>query len=71
VASVLKLFERISEIFWQALPTGNNDDLGCHLSVVGTVEGQSVWLRVTAEWPEEFEPGRDALVYRNLRLEDR
>lgn len=55
---------------WQALPAGPDDEVGAHISIEGTYDGHTVWLRILAAAPERFECGRRVLVYED-RLEDR
>ncbi len=58
-----KLLDDVSEIRWQALPIDANDDLGPHVSVIGRRDGHDVWLRILAEAPPGFEPGRIIWAY--------
>jgi hypothetical protein len=62
VSSVLKSFSSVQSIEWQAHSLGQFDELGQHISVTGVVGTESVWLRILANAPERFEPGRRALV---------
>lgn len=63
-------FHSLENFFWQPLPLGEDDQLGAHLSVEGTVEGRNIWLRVLSQPPREFEAGR-YVVAAEHRLEDR
>lgn len=61
---VCVLFSEITECYWQALTADPvEDDLGAHLSVVGSYNENSVWLRVLANAPRDVEPGREARPY--------
>lgn len=63
---ILKLgaiFEEVQAIHWQALPVDYDDQLGSHISIEATYEGHQVWVRILAESPEEFEPGRRIQTY--------
>jgi hypothetical protein len=69
VQGLLHVFSTIESFHWQALPLGPEDELGPHLSVEGTYQEQTVWLRILATSPDRFEPGR--LVHaRTMKLED-
>ena len=63
LGDVLEAFDSISSCYWQAQPMGEDDDLGPHVGVEGVVEGHSVWLRVTASPPRQFDAGRVVNVY--------
>jgi len=58
-----EIFEEVSSLHWQALPVDYDDQLGCHISIEGRYEDHQVWVRVLAESPEEFEPGRRIEAY--------
>lgn len=60
---VAKLLDDVVEFRWQALPVDEADDLGPHVSLVGTRDGNPVWLRILAESPDEFAPGRIVTAY--------
>lgn len=66
---ILDHFETVKKFHWQAHALGPQDDLGPHLTIEGIVEGHSVWLRVLASPPEQFEAGRMFEAY-SLRLTD-
>jgi hypothetical protein len=40
-----------------------DDQLGPHIGLEGEFEGNPVWLRITSESPDQFEPGRTVDVY--------
>ncbi|HWL10569.1 MAG TPA: hypothetical protein VNQ76_19340 [Planctomicrobium sp.] len=56
--SLLKVFSSIDSASWQPLSFGSEDDLKSHFAIVGVYQGQTIWLRVLAEAPEQIEPGR-------------
>jgi hypothetical protein len=58
IALVLGAFDTVSQVRWQSHRLGEDDELGQHISVEGTVKDNLVWLRVLATPPERFEPGR-------------
>tara|TARA_R110002096_G_scaffold258894_1_gene452405 strand:+ start:1445 stop:1930 length:486 start_codon:yes stop_codon:yes gene_type:complete len=60
---VYKLLDDVTEFRWQALPVDEADDLGPHVSLVGTRDGHPVWLRILAQAPVNFEPGRFISAY--------
>ena len=68
IAGIVRLFDNVSELHWHAL-AGATDELGTHISLEGHLNRKNVWLRITAEPPVRFEPGRTAHAY-NLRLEE-
>lgn len=63
ILKVGQIFGEIQAMHWQALPVDFDDQLGPHVSIEGTYEGHQVWVRVLAESPEEFEPGRRVKAY--------
>ena len=58
-----EIFQEVRDLFWQALPVDFDDQLGSHVSIEATYEGHQVWVRILAESPEEFEPGRRIQTY--------
>ena len=52
------LFEEVTVVGWQAQPMGEDDELGPHISLEGTYVGNDVWLRILAQAPARFGPGR-------------
>ena len=57
VQALQDVFERVTELQWNAQGLGPDDDDGPHISIEGTYQGHHVWLRVLAEAPEDEEPG--------------
>lgn len=51
VFELLPVFDELRACRWQSSPCGWDDDLGSHLSVEGTYEGQAVWLRIVSQMP--------------------
>ncbi len=56
---LMLVFDSTDSFYWQAQPMAEDDDLGSHIGVEGQFEGQSVWLRMTAEPPVQFQCGRE------------
>jgi len=52
------LFHKIEEFHWQTHPVKHDDELGNHISVMGMLGSQSIWLRICAEAPQRFPTGR-------------
>ena len=51
-------FDAVESCYWQTQTMADDDQLGPHVGVEGLFQGHSVWLRVTAQPPSEFESGR-------------
>lgn len=62
---VMEAFELIESCYWQAQRMADDDQVGPHFGVEGLFEGHRVWLRVAAEPPAQFEPGRLANLHAN------
>lgn len=58
VSAVMAAFDEHPRVCWQSGAADDDDQLGNHLSIEGVVEGRMVWLRLMAESPREFGPGR-------------
>jgi hypothetical protein len=58
VKHLLDAFSAVESIAWQAHRMGQDDELGPHVAVEGTVADKTVWLRVTSTAPKQFGPGR-------------
>ncbi len=69
VNAIAALFDEPPKIGWQALPKGNEDQIGPHIALEGLYMGQNVWLRILAESPDRYEHGRNLNVL-TLQLED-
>ena len=67
---LMEAFDVIESFYWQAQKMADDDQLGPHVGVEGIVGGHSVWLRITAEPPDQFQPGQVFDVCAN-ELEDR
>ena len=65
VKRLLDAFSVVETIAWQAHRMGQDDELGPHLAVEGTVLDKTVWLRVTSSAPRRFGPGRHYFVDNN------
>jgi hypothetical protein len=55
---LMEAFDVVESVYWQAQTMAEDDQLGPHVGVEGQFQGQSIWLRVTAQPPEQFEAGR-------------
>ena len=55
---LMAAFDVVESCYWQAQTMADDDQLGPHVGVEGLFQGQSVWLRITSQPPNEFEPGR-------------
>ncbi len=55
---LMKVFDVVESFYWQAQTMADDDEVGAHVGVEGSFEGHSVWLRVTAKSPSQFESGR-------------
>lgn len=52
VFAVAGLFDEPRACRWQSRPMGADDDLGAHLSIEGSHQGQNIWLRILSDRPE-------------------
>ena len=69
INDVMDLFDEPPQVGWQALPKGNEDQIGPHISFEGEYMGQAVWLRILSGSPERFDHGRNLDVH-SQKLED-
>lgn len=69
VLGLQRLFDDVRECHWQPQRIGFEDELGPHLSIFGTFQGESVWMRILSQAPDRFESGRQARVYELLWTE--
>ena len=60
---VSRLLDNVTEFRLQALTVAEADDLGPHVSLIGTRDGHPVWLRILAQAPVNFAPGRIISAY--------
>lgn len=67
---LMEVFDAIESVYWQPQTMADDDEVGPHVGVEGIFEGHSVWLRITAEPPSQFESGRMVDVLAN-EVEDR
>lgn len=63
VGGIIGLFSGVDSIRWQTLPQADDDEVGAHVAIEGTYQGERLLLRIPAEAPERFEAGRKANVY--------
>ena len=68
--AVVTTFDAVESFYWQAHSMADDDQLGMHIGVKGAFEGHAVWLRITAEPPSQFQPGRVMDLCANV-LKDR
>jgi hypothetical protein len=57
VQALQAVFAGVTALQWHTQGFGPDDEDGPQLSIEGMYQGQSVWLRVLAEPPEDEEPG--------------
>lgn len=69
IGAVLEAFSTSSQVRWQSHPLGEDDQLGQHVSVEGSVDDNLVWLRILAMPPAGIDPGR-RFVEAEQRLEE-
>ena len=55
---LMAAFDVVESCYWQAQTMTDDDQLGPHVGGEGRFQGHSVWLRITAQPPSKFEPGR-------------
>lgn len=60
---VTELFDDVQSFFWQPLTIDTEDDLGPHVSIEGTYQGNQVWVRVLSRPPENVSAGVIANTY--------
>ena len=60
---VMSAFDAVESFYWQAQSMAEDDQIGPHVGLEGDFEGNSVWLRIAAEQPDQFEPGRTVDAY--------
>lgn len=58
LTGLFELFEAVEDFRWQSTPVDHRDQLGSHVSVEGIYREHSVWLRILATPPSDFEHGR-------------
>lgn len=62
VGGIIGLFSDIEAVQWQTLRHADDDEVGAHVAIEGTYQGEHLLLRIPAEAPERFEAGRKANV---------
>jgi hypothetical protein len=58
LAELMSAFDAVESCYWQAQTMAEDDELGPHVGLEGRFQGHSVWLRITAQPPQQFETGR-------------
>lgn len=59
------VFDVVESAEWQPHRIDDTDDLGSHVAVMGQFQGRHVWLRILANSPDQFHPGRKANLLAN------
>ncbi|TWT57001.1 hypothetical protein KOR42_03580 [Thalassoglobus neptunius] len=57
ILGLLDVLDEVESYSWQAQPMDVDDQLSAHISLTGTYCGESIWLRILARTPEDFQPG--------------
>jgi len=63
IKGVLETFDAVESCAWQPMGLGEEDEVGPHLSIEGIYAGHPIWLRLPATAPQQFDPGRYAVVH--------
>jgi hypothetical protein len=63
VLPLLSLFDEVFDCTWQPDRFSDEDELGCHLSIIGMHLEQLVCVRLLSRSPDRFPPGRRANIY--------
>lgn len=63
VMPLLTQFDEVLDCVWQPDRFDGDDELGCHLAIIGSLADHVVCLRVLSRAPERFPPGRRTNVY--------
>lgn len=69
VLKIANLFARIEDASWQSRSVDEDDQLGCHISICGKIESESVAVRILATAPACFGPGRKAMTHQGYLVE--
>lgn len=62
IVELMTVFDVLDSMTWQPHLVDQDDELGPNLSATGSYRGETVWLRILGETPEQFLPGRLAIV---------
>ncbi|MEW4489675.1 hypothetical protein AB1L42_16455 [Thalassoglobus sp. JC818] len=57
ILGLLDVLDEVESYSWQAHPMADDDQLSAHVSLTGIYRGESIWLRILARTPEDFQPG--------------
>lgn len=60
LSRLLDIFDVVESSEWQPHRIDESDDLGSHVALIGRFQGRRIWLRILADSPEQFVPGRRA-----------
>lgn len=66
---LLHIFDVVESATWQPHQLNDQDELRAHVAVTGYFEGRQVWLRILADAPERFAPGRYANLLEQKMLD--
>ncbi|WP_437226996.1 hypothetical protein SH661x_000120 [Planctomicrobium sp. SH661] len=66
---LLQLFDVVESAGWQPHPQDESDEIGNHVAVEGIYAGHRIWLRVLAETPGQYAPGRYLNVFEQRFLD--
>ena len=69
ILAVANHFTEVHAMTWQSKSVGDEDQLGCHLSIEGIHSGESVSIRILKAAPDCFDPGRKAMTNHGYLIE--
>lgn len=58
LTKLMSALDVVESCYWQAQAMAEDDQLGPHVGIEGLFQGHSVWLRITAQPPDQFDSGR-------------
>lgn len=67
---LFRLFDSVTNFYWQTAPAAADDELGAHISLEGEYMEHWVWLRILSKAPKRFPAGRSLDAF-TLQLRDR
>lgn len=66
---ILELFDVVESAVWQPHQMDADDELRAHFAVTGVYQGRQICLRLLADTPERFAPGRYANLFEKRIME--
>lgn len=57
---LMQVFDLLDNYSWQPQVIDASDEVGPHVAISGEYQGEQIWLRILAQTPEQFLPGRIA-----------